>query len=62
MITLLGERYQVDVQVNDAQTAGTLLLNWYPYAHVELQLMERAQYPTGGPPNNTLFFQVHYFL
>jgi hypothetical protein len=62
MITLLGERNQIDVQVNDGQTAGTLLLNWYPYAHFEMQLMERVQYPTGGPANNTLFFQVHYFL
>jgi hypothetical protein len=62
MITLLGERNQVDVQINDAYTAGTLLVNWFPYAHFEMQLMERVQYPTGGSANNTLFFQVHYFL
>jgi hypothetical protein len=62
MITLLGERNQVDVQVNDAYTAGTLLVNWFPYAHFELQLMERVQVPTGGSAANTLFIQAHYFL
>ena len=62
MITLLGERNQVDVQVDDAYTAGTLLVNWFPYAHFEMQLMERVQVPSGGSANNTLFFQIHYFL
>jgi len=62
MITLLGERNQVDVQVDDAWTAGTLLINWFPYAHCEMQLMERVQFPTGGAAANTLFFQLHYFL
>jgi hypothetical protein len=62
MITLLGERNQVDVQVNDGYTAGTLLVNWFPYAHFELQLMERVQVPTGGSAANTLFIQAHYFL
>ncbi|HVV50601.1 MAG TPA: hypothetical protein VHO06_13125 [Polyangia bacterium] len=62
MITLLGERNQVDVQVDSAYTAGTLLINWFPYAHVELQLMERVQLPSGGSPANTLFLQAHYFL
>jgi hypothetical protein len=62
MITALGERNQVDVQVNDAYTAGTLLVNWFPYAHVELQLMERVQFPSGGSAANTLFIQIHYFL
>jgi hypothetical protein len=60
--TLIGERNQVDVQVPDAWTAATALVNWLPYAHVELQLMERLQFPTGGSPANTFFFQVHYFL
>ena len=62
MITALGERNQVDVQINDAYTAGTLLVNWFPYAHFELQLMERVQFPSGGSPANTLFLQIHYFL
>jgi hypothetical protein len=62
MITALGERNQVDVQINDAYTAGTLLVNWFPYAHLELQLMERVQVPTGGSAANTLFAQIHYFL
>jgi hypothetical protein len=62
MITLLGERNQLDVTINDAYTAGTLLVNWFPYAHLELQLMERVQVPTGGSAANTLFIQLHYFL
>ncbi len=61
-VTLLGERNQVDVQVPDAWTAATALVNWLPYAHFELQLMERLQFPTGGSVASTLFFQVHYFL
>ncbi|HLK88997.1 MAG TPA: hypothetical protein VKZ18_03830 [Polyangia bacterium] len=62
MITVLGERNQVDLQVDDAYTAGTVLINWFPYAHFELQLMERVQVPSGGSAANTLFFQIHYFL
>jgi hypothetical protein len=62
MITLLGERNQEDLQVDTGWTAGTLLVNWFPVAHLELQLMERAQIPTGGSTVNTLFIQVHYFL
>ncbi|MES1158145.1 MAG: hypothetical protein ABUL67_03495 [Haliangium ochraceum] len=62
MITVLGERNQVDVQVDDAWTAGTFLVNWFPYAHVELQAMERIQQPSGGTLANTLFLQLHYFL
>jgi hypothetical protein len=62
MITALGERNQLDVMINSAWTAGTLLVNWFPYAHLELQLMERVQVPTGGQAANTLFIQIHYFL
>jgi hypothetical protein len=62
LITALAERNQVDVRVNDAWTAGTLLVNWFPYAHVELQLMERIQQPSGGSIANTFFLQLHYFL
>jgi hypothetical protein len=35
---------------------------WFPYAHFEMQLMERVQAPSGGSANNTLFFQIHCFL
>jgi hypothetical protein len=62
MITLLGERSQVDVTVNSAWNAGTLLVNWFPYAHLEVQLVERLQFPTGGEAANTFFIQLHYFL
>lgn len=62
MVTLIGERNQVDVQTPDAWTAATALCNWFPYAHFELQLMGRLQVPSGGSAASTLFFQVHYFL
>jgi hypothetical protein len=62
MVTLIGERNQVDVQTPDAWTAATALCNWFPYAHFELQLMGRLQFPSGGSVASTLFFQVHYFL
>lgn len=62
MVTLLGERNQIDVALPDAQTAATLLVNWFPYAHFEAQLMGRLQFPSGGDAAKTLFFQIHYFL
>jgi hypothetical protein len=62
MATLLGERNQIDVTVPDAWTAATLLVNWFPYAHFETQLMGRLQFPSGGDAAKTLFFQIHYFL
>lgn len=62
LVTALAERNQVDVGADIAWTAGTFLVNWFPYAHVELQLMERIQQPSGGSAANTLFLQLHYFL
>ena len=61
-VLVTPEADPVDVQINDAYTAGTLLVNWMPYAHLELQLMERVQIPTGGSAANTFFAQLHYFL
>ena len=62
MATLLGERNQIDVALPDALSAATLLVNWFPYAHFEAQLMGRLQFPSGGDAAKTLFFQIHYFL
>jgi len=63
IVTLLGERNQVDVAVrDDAWTATTVLLSWFPYPHVEAQLMGRLQFPAGTDAAKTLFFQLHYFL
>jgi hypothetical protein len=63
MLTLLGERNQTDVEVRgSAVTAGTLLLNWFPWAHCEAQLMGRLQVPSGGDTAKTLLAQLHYFL
>jgi predicted CxxxxCH...CXXCH cytochrome family protein len=61
--TLLVERNQVDVNVRGAAwTAATALVNWFPYPHVELQVMGRLQFPAGLPTAKTLFAQVHYFF
>ncbi len=63
IVTVLGERNQTDVAVRDAAwTAGTLLVNWFPYPHVEAQLIGRLQFPAGTDVSKTLFFQLHYFL
>jgi hypothetical protein len=62
MLTLLGERNQIDVAIPDAWTAATALVNWFPYAHCEAQVMGRLQFPTGGEIAKTLFIQLHYFL
>jgi hypothetical protein len=62
MATLIGEHNQIDVALPDAWTAVDALVNWFPYAHVELQAVGRLQHPTGGDDAKTFFFQVHYFL
>jgi hypothetical protein len=63
MLTLLAERRQTDLRVRDTATdAGTLLVNWFPYAHFELQVMGRVQLPSGGSAAKTLFAQLHYIL
>jgi hypothetical protein len=63
VVTMLGERYQLDVKVRDAAwTAATALVNWFPYAHVELQLLGRLQFPAGGDAAKTVFAQAHYFF
>ncbi len=62
MGTLIGEHNQIDVALPDAWTAVDALVNWFPYAHFELQVMGRLQYPTGGETAKTFFFQIHYFL
>jgi hypothetical protein len=63
MVTLLGERNQEDLQVRDAaRSAATTLVNWFPYAHVEVQVMGRLEFPAGGQTSKLLFAQLHYFL
>ena len=63
MLTALVERNQLDVKVRDAAwTAATALVNWFPYAHVEVQLMGRLQFPAGGDTAKTVLAQLHYFL
>jgi hypothetical protein len=63
IVTLLGERNQVDVNVrDDAYTAATALVNWFPVAHLELQVMGRLQYSGGSDTAKTLFAQLHYYL
>ncbi len=63
LITALGERNQRDLQVRDTATnATTLLLNWFPYAHAEVQMMGRLQFPSGGATAKTFLIQIHYYL
>jgi hypothetical protein len=62
MLSLIGERNQIDVDDPSSLTAVSVLANWFPYAHVELQIMGRLQFPSGGEAAKTLFMQLHYFL
>jgi len=63
MITVLGERNHVDTDVRDAAwNALTGFVNWFPYAHVELQLIGRLQFAAGEDPAKTAMAQIHYFL
>jgi hypothetical protein len=63
MATVLQERNQVDLSVSGASyNATTGLLSWFPYAHFELQVMGRLQFPSGGQSVQTFFVQLHYFL
>ena len=63
MLTLIGERRQTDLRVRDTATnAATALINWLPYAHVEIQVMGRLQFPAGGDVASTFLAQLHYTL
>lgn len=63
MFTALGERLQTSIAVKDSTTnAATGLLNWFPYPHVELQLVGRLQMPSGQDTAKTALLQVHYYL
>lgn len=63
IVTLLGERSQSDLRVpGTAWNAGTALVSWFPYPHVELQLAGRLQFVGGGDVVRTFLTQVHYFL
>ena len=63
VVTLLGERNQVDLKVRGAVwNAATGLVSWFPYPHVELALMSRLQFPAGGEVAPSVLAQFHYFL
>lgn len=63
VFTALGERLQTSVAVRDSATnAATGLLNWFPYPHIEMQLVGRMQLPTGQDAAKTVLLQVHYYL
>ncbi|HEY2899750.1 MAG TPA: hypothetical protein VGL59_04170 [Polyangia bacterium] len=63
LLTALGERNQVDLQVRDsAWNAASLFVNWFPYAHVEVEMMGRLQFPSGGATAKTFLAQIHYYL
>jgi hypothetical protein len=63
MLTALGEHYQEDIEVRGAaRSAASLLVDWSPYAHVELRVMARAELPAGTDATKVLLAQLHYFL
>ena len=63
MITALAEHDQEDLAVRGAaRRAATLMLGWFPYAHMAAQVMARAEVPAGGAAAKLLFAQLHYFL
>ena len=63
MATVLAERNQVDLAVSDAVwNAATAFVSWFPYAHVEVQVMGRLQFPGAGTTATTFLAQLHYFL
>ena len=63
IVTLLGERNQVDVAVRDsAWNAANALVNWFPYPHFEVQVLGRLQFPAGLPASKLAFAQLHYFF
>jgi hypothetical protein len=62
-LTALAERNQEDLAVRSAAwTGGTLLLNWFPYPHFEVQLVGKLQFPGTTETVKTFFAQLHYFL
>jgi hypothetical protein len=64
MVTGVGERRQTDLRVRDTATNGAaLLVNWFPFAHVELEMMGRLQFPAGADAaTKTFLAQLHYIL
>ena len=63
MLTALGERNQLDVEVRgSAWNAATAPINWFPYPHCEMQVVGRLESPAGGDVAKTFLAQIHYFL
>jgi hypothetical protein len=63
MMSIYLEHEQTDLRVRDARwEAGSVEARWFPYAHVELQVLGRLQRPAGGDTTKTLLAQVHYYL
>jgi hypothetical protein len=63
MVTVLGESYQEDLAVRGAaRRAASARLGWFPYAHLEAEVMARAEFPSGAMTTTTWLAQLHYFL
>jgi hypothetical protein len=63
MATVLQEHEQVDLRASGTTyDATTALVNFFPYAHFEVQGMARFELPGGGQWAKTFFLQLHYFL
>jgi hypothetical protein len=63
MATVLQEHEQVDLRASGTTYDATAaLVNFFPYAHFEVQGMARFELPGGGQWAKTFFLQLHYFL
>jgi hypothetical protein len=62
MLTALWERNQIDLAVPASWNGADAFMSWFPYAHFEVQVFGRLQFPSGGDVAKTFFAQIHYFL
>ena len=63
ILSLYAEHEQADLRVRDARwEAGSVQATWFPYAHVERQLLGRLQVPADSAAAKTLLLQIHYYL
>ena len=62
MATFFWERTQTDVAAADTATnAATGLVSWFPFAHLEAQLVGQLAFPTALPAAKTFLAELHYF-
>jgi hypothetical protein len=63
LATVLGEINQVDLAARGSRyLAASAFVSWFPYAHCEVQVLGRLQFPADLPTTKTFFLQLHYYL